>query len=38
MPLDCGGMVVVSAAVRSYPADPVVAFVGIVALSEVVVT
>ena len=36
--LEWGGIVVVSAAVRSYPADPVVAFVGRVALSDAVVT
>ena len=35
---ECGGIVVVSADVRSYPADPLVALVGRVALSDAVVT
>ena len=36
--LEWGGIVADSAAVRSYPAEPVVAFVGSVALLDAVVT
>ena len=36
--LEWGGIVMVSEDVRSYPADPAVAFVGRVALSDAVVT
>ena len=36
--LECGGIVVDSAEVRSYPAEPDVALVGSVARSDVVVT